>query len=440
MSKVTIRIPQKLYDNIYADLLRQHKFASERVGFTFSKTKILDNGEIIICMNEYTPIGEGNYINNPSVGAMFDSLSITDAIGYGRKNRKGVFHTHLHELSTGNPEFSSTDLEHLPPIVESANRIAKGQIHGLLLLSQSTLNALVWIPEEDNYRKADQISIVGATLKLSFPSNPLKLQKLERYNRQSFLGKYSEAIFSRIRVGVVGLGGGGSHIVQQLAHLGIKHYALFDDDIVDESNLNRLVGGTLLDFENGVSKFDIAKRTIESLHSDACIRGGKIKWELDADAVDSCDIIIGSLDTLYVRRDLEAESRRYIIPVIDIGMGIDRPKHEAASIYGQVHLSVPGECCLVCRGFLNQDDLTKEAERYGEDGGRPQVVWSNGVLASNAIGLLAEVITNWTKMNNKLQHLTYEGNYHTMKPSIYIKTYSDGCEHYPITSTGPVEF
>jgi molybdopterin/thiamine biosynthesis adenylyltransferase len=438
MNKVTIRIPEKLYDNIYADLLRPHKFASERVGFTFSKTKILENGEIIICMNEYTPIDDGNYIMAPSVGAKFNSLAITNAIGYGRKHKKGIFHTHLHELSKRDPEFSFTDLEHLPPIVESANRIVKEEIHGLFLLSQTTLSALVWIPGEEGYRKVDQISIVGATLKLSFPSNPLRLQKLERYNRQSFLGEYSEAIFSRIRVGIVGLGGGGSHIVQQLAHLGIKHYSLFDDDVVDESNLNRLVSATLLDFENSVSKFDVAKRTIESLHKDANIRGGNIKWELDADSIDSCDIVIGCLDTLHVRRDLEAESRRYLIPLIDIGMGIDRPEDGPASIYGQVHLSLPGECCLICRGFLNQDDLTKEAERYGEDGGRPQVVWSNGILASNAIGVLAEVITNWTKLSNKLQHLTYEGNYHIIKPSIYLKTYGEDCIHYPIESTGPV--
>lgn len=439
MSKIIIRIPQKLYDNIYADLLRPHKFAGERVGFSFSKTKVLENGEIIICMNEYSPIDDENYINDPSVGAKFNSIAITNAIGYGRKHKKGVFHTHLHEFSKGNPEFSYTDLEHLPPIVESANRMVKGQIHGLFLLSQTTLNALVWIPGEEDYRKVDQISIVGATLKLSFPSNPLRLQKLERYNRQSFLGEYSEAIFSRIRVGVIGLGGGGSHIVQQLAHLGVKHYSLFDDDIVDESNLNRLVGATLFDFENGIPKFSVAKRTIESLHKDANIRGGKIKWELDAEALDSCDIIIGCLDTLHVRRDLEAESRRYLIPLIDIGMGIDRPKNGPASIYGQVHLSLPGESCLICRGFLNQNDLTKEAERYGEDGGRPQVIWSNGILASNAIGVLVELITNWTMLNNKLHHLTYEGNYHTIKPSIYLKSYKEGCIHYPIKSTGPVD-
>ena len=46
----------------------------------------------------------------------------------------------------------------------------------------------------------------------------------DRYSRQSFLGPGSEARIARCTVGVAGLGGGGSHIVQQLAHIGFKRY------------------------------------------------------------------------------------------------------------------------------------------------------------------------------------------------------------------------
>lgn len=37
-----------------------------------------------------------------------------------------------------------------------------------------------------------------------------------RLDRQSFLGEKSSVLLSRLRVAVVGLGGGGSHITQQL--------------------------------------------------------------------------------------------------------------------------------------------------------------------------------------------------------------------------------
>src|SRR4051794_10718776 len=85
---------------------------------------------------------------------------------------------------------------------------------------------------------------------------------MSKHDRQSFLGATSEQILTHARVGIVGLGGGGSHAVQQLAHLGVGNYVLVDPDVIDESNLNRLVGGTLEDVKHRVLKIDIASRTI----------------------------------------------------------------------------------------------------------------------------------------------------------------------------------
>lgn len=58
--------------------------------------------------------------------------------------------------------------------------------------------------------------------------------------RQNFLGIDSDAILARTRVAIIGLGGGGSHVVQQLAHIGIGHFVIVDDDEISDSNLNRL--------------------------------------------------------------------------------------------------------------------------------------------------------------------------------------------------------
>ena len=42
--------------------------------------------------------------------------------------------------------------------------------------------------------------------------------------RQSFLGANSETVLGRSKAALVGLGGGGSHIAQQLAHIGLGHF------------------------------------------------------------------------------------------------------------------------------------------------------------------------------------------------------------------------
>lgn len=38
---VAIRVPQVIYQRILGDLLRPHKFAHERIGFLYTKSKVL---------------------------------------------------------------------------------------------------------------------------------------------------------------------------------------------------------------------------------------------------------------------------------------------------------------------------------------------------------------------------------------------------------------
>lgn len=60
-------------------------------------------------------------------------------------------------------------------------------------------------------------------------------------DRQSFLGENSVQILTNATVAVVGLGGGGSHVAQQLAHLGFGNFILIDPDKIELPNLNRTV-------------------------------------------------------------------------------------------------------------------------------------------------------------------------------------------------------
>jgi tRNA A37 threonylcarbamoyladenosine dehydratase len=91
----------------------------------------------------------------------------------------------------------------------------------------------------------------------------------DRFSRQSFLGQNSQSAIQTATIGLVGLGGGGSHVVQQLAHVGFLDYIVYDGDAADESNLNRLVTATEVDAEKAVPKIDLVRRKILSIRSDA---------------------------------------------------------------------------------------------------------------------------------------------------------------------------
>ncbi len=260
----------------------------------------------------------------------------------------------------------------------------------------------------------------------------------DRYNRQSFLGSNSERIISTCVVGIVGLGGGGSHIVQQTAHVGLKNYVLYDPDYLEESNLNRTITGNVEDVAQKKSKLEIAVDVIRRLHPAANIVQVPTRWQDTPLPLRECDIIFGCIDGFDERRQIEASARRYLIPYIDIGLDVHHVKPEPPRMSGQVILSMPGGPCLECLGFLNKLNLAKEATNYGAAGLRPQVVWANGVIASAAVGIAMDLITGWTKTSPKALYLQYDGNLGTLTPHARIE-YVDldaECPHYPFQHVG----
>jgi hypothetical protein len=247
--------------------------------------------------------------------------------------------------------------------------------------------------------------------------------------RQSFLGANSEYLLSHSRAAIVGLGGGGSHIVQQLAHVGVGQFLLFDPDVVDESNLNRLVGATADDARHEVHKTEVARRVIRSLNHDAEVIERRELWQSAGEDLRGADVIFGSVDTFLDRDQLEHAARRYLIPYIDIGMDVHKHS-EGISISGQVALSMPGGHCLWCMGILNEARLAQEASEYGAAGGRPQVIWPNGVLASSAVGIFIQLLTPWSRRQSEIL-LEYDGDLHTVQPSNrleYLK--NKACSHF----------
>lgn len=263
----------------------------------------------------------------------------------------------------------------------------------------------------------------------------------ERFSRQSFLGLDADSIIETARVGIVGLGGGGSHIVQQLAHLGFQNFVLYDPDLVEESNLNRLVGATRGDARSRQPKTVVAERLINGLVADANVTAIMRKWQDSPCELRTCDLVFGCLDRLQDRSELEVCSRRFVIPYVDIGLGVRIVGDEPPRMAGQVVLSMPGAPCFRCLGFINERDLAEEARQYGDAGPRPQVVWANGVLASSAVGIAVDLLTDWSSALRGPVYLSYDGNAGTLTPHPRTRyAPARACEHFPADDVGEPSF
>jgi molybdopterin/thiamine biosynthesis adenylyltransferase len=248
------------------------------------------------------------------------------------------------------------------------------------------------------------------------------------------LGEGSQAIIERAIIGIAGLGGGGSHIVQQNAHIGFKNYALYDPQTAEDTNLNRLVGATLRDV--GREKLRIARRIIKGLQPDAKVVCERSRWQSEPEALMACDIVFGCVDSFQDRDELETFCRRHLISYIDIGMDIHQVDGEPPRMAGQVILSAPGHACMKCLGFITPEKLAKEAQAYGAAGPRPQVIWPNGVLASSAVGLAVNALTGWTRTTTAPVYLCYDGNKGLLTEHVRLQYAPKDCQHYPLASTG----
>lgn len=251
-----------------------------------------------------------------------------------------------------------------------------------------------------------------------------------RHMRQGFLGVGSEKVIKNARVAIIGLCGGGSHIAQQLAHVGVGNFDLYDYDHAEKSNTNRMVGLTASAARRQKLKVDVLERLIKSINPRAKVRKHPVRWEEDHLALRSCTAIFGCVDSYVARDGIERYARRYLVPYIDIGMDV----HGGAGHYtvtGQVIMSLPDHLCMRCMGFITEQRLVEEAKRYGVAEGNPQVVWPNGTLASTAVGKFMSMITPWNEALLLPLYSEYDGNRFRVFPSNKLEALAGlTCTHY----------
>jgi molybdopterin-synthase adenylyltransferase len=250
-------------------------------------------------------------------------------------------------------------------------------------------------------------------------------------NRQSFLGDNLDEILENIQIAVIGLGCGGSQVVQQLTHIGFKKFILCDYYYLEDTNLNRTVGSTLKDVEIASSKMSIAVRLIKGISPNAEITEINSKFQVDPKSISQSNVIFGCVDGLCNRNELEKFARRNKIPYIDIGMDVTKPSGLPV-MRGQIIASLPEKPCMWCFGFITPEQLEKEAAAYDQAGVRPQVIWQIGVLASTAVHILMNLLTNWTRtIDLQTLYYEYDGNKGTVRPHVhYDMNKYKTCDHH----------
>lgn len=246
---------------------------------------------------------------------------------------------------------------------------------------------------------------------------------MDRFDRNiRFFGVEGQRNLRGCHVAVIGCGGLGQHVIQQLAYLGVGTITVIEDEELGRSNLNRYVLAFNDDPIPGTHKCDLAVRAV--LVIDPTIVVKPVRASLRSveafAAMRNADYLIGCLDNDGARLILNEYACAYEKPYFDLAS--DTNEDDILRFGGRVAFVSKDSGCLVCMDQLDlnqaRQDLESEASRrdrasiYGVDNelldeGGPSVVSLNGVVASLAV---MEFMTHVTNMRPAKRLLTYRGD------------------------------
>ena len=105
----------------------------------------------------------------------------------------------------------------------------------------------------------DKVRIVGPmSYKLYFNNNLRPAPQRQNILKRTIdsWGRKAQNDIARLKVGIVGLGSGGSVVAEAVARIGVEQVVLIDHDRVKEHNLDRLLNATVKDI--GRPKVEVA--------------------------------------------------------------------------------------------------------------------------------------------------------------------------------------
>ena len=215
---------------------------------------------------------------------------------------------------------------------------------------------------ESSHRRADidRLWVTGRRFALAqnwLHETPPPPDQFDR-NIRAFGGEIQK-VLDDLHVAVVGCGGTGSAVIEQLVRLGVRHLHLFDPDTLTASNLTRVYGSFPEDIDK--PKVDVIAAHVDRIAPDAEVIAAQAKITMEATAklLLDADIVFGCTDDNAGRLVLSRIASYLLTPVIDCGVLLSSScGGQIDGIYGRVTVLAPGAACLVCR---NRVDLQRAA-------------------------------------------------------------------------------
>jgi hypothetical protein len=398
----TLAVPHTLWGKLADSLTESHETAAVLLAGIAA-----DADRPTLLVNSIIWVPEDQYELRGPLGLKISSRGWVPALK--RAADAGLSAIFFHSHPGGSPTPSSYDAE-VDLALAKPFRVRTGQsFYGSVIIGGSPERPAFTgrlVDDSDRETAITRIRVAGPRLEIvqAFNSSTSDAASFAVHDRQvrAFGAEGHEAL-AQLRVGIVGVGGTGSAVAEQLTRLGVRSLVVIDDDHITATNISRVYGSGLLDI--GRPKVDVASDNADRIglgtHVTRC--DGRIAHREPLEKLRGCDVIFGCTDDHLGRFNLTRFAFWYLVPVIDLGVVIDAPDGRVRSITGRVTYVAPGAGCLVCGGVVDPERVRDEglapeerrrlaAEGYarGLDDPDPSVVAYTTMVAAWGIADLLE--------------------------------------------------
>jgi len=420
-----------LRERLLADRSKEH-FA-----VLLGKTHKVD-GNTIITVNDLLFPGHADY-NQQSVAFLSIRKDFIHKALVELKSRYDVdtiIDVHTHPFTPQTVSFSATDDGDEEGFFQFLNETFEGVHYASIVFSQRRYSARVWTVTNGGSIVARSALLKTQTSAESIASSDARMEERQEKKAQaeaegvfdrSILALGLDALRSMMHgqvISIVGVGGLGSIVAEHLIHMGFHEINVIDPDVLELSNLNRVVGAYYEDAQQKRPKVEVVRRHLTAINPKARVRAYKKDiHEPEMEAVLALsDWIIVATDNHSSRLRAQELSVQYFVPLLSLGVNISVKDGKLEDMSGEVITARVGDyLCLQCLNRINpikvaserhpdagiRDALVKRGYVSGQDVKEPAVKTLNAALATMAVEVL---VNQYTDARRHVPVLVYENN------------------------------
>lgn len=366
------RISQRDYESLQAHLHQRDQ--DEHAAFLYAGEMYTPHGHRLL-VRRVVAVADADF--GPSDRGAYRQVSaraITRAAIECEADGQRLLWAHSHPGARRRVGFSEDDLATHRRAHPHLIDMTGGRTVASLVMGTASMAGEVWTPD-GQVATLEHLDVVGARMERLTATPRDSGRSSARFDRQVLMfGAAGQQTLRSMTVAVVGAGGGGSLLVQSLAHLGVGRIIIIDFDRVEITNLSRIVGATPRDAHRRRLKVDVARRLVRSIdpNIEVFATPGDITYADDARALLEADFIFSATDTQFARFAVNAICHQYLIPGAQVGAkvipGTDGAINLAYAMHRPMDLS---GACLECGGAINPEALRREqldqTERRAQD-------------------------------------------------------------------------